>query len=595
MVVLWCMLTTACLAPSALAQGGWEMAYGDPDESESGKLRVTPVTMGCDQMPNYTQTDGYIAVGTDLDNGDVYVVRTDNAGARIWEKTYDITGNGDNDQGAAIAELADGSGFAITGRVYYTSGQASDAFILKIDCEGGVVWSNTYGAVQWQEWGNDIIEAQTGAAASGTNPGDLVVCGLSTANLNGTVSGLIFRVTSGGAMIWSRVYQPGVLTGGPSDVKDDELFALTELSRFGATTTGDIIAVGITIPPGGPSVGWSVRVNGNNGTIGFAPQGLGVYANTSVLHAVEELRNPNERDAFGRPNVLMGGEVVTAANGAGSYLVKLTGGDPCLVAGQAHIRPTGPNNPTLPITTLREIRFPTGTYTGSANQWEVAASAYRRDALGNEQAVLMTINSGTLTVAGIANQFGGTGQDRAWSVFPVDATGGRNFGFILCGETNTDWEGLGDPYDLYLIKTDGFGATGCEGSLGYLEFTPTGSSCPGVSTGSTMPDNSEASLDKDEDAPYQVCSTAAARPAISNPATIASYAVPGGGTFTLPLENERPAGQLHLYDVTGTLVKRIGGEGPKWSVTIDGTRLSPGVYFLGDRQGKQIARIQVLY
>ena len=207
----------------------------------------------------------------------------------------------------------------------------------------------------------------------------------------------------------------------------------------------------------------------------------------------------------------------------------------------------------------------------------------------------MTINSGTLTVAGIANQFGGTGQEHAWSVFPVAATGGRNFGFILCGETNTDWEGLGDPYDLYLIKTDGFGATGCEGSLDYTEATVTGSSCPGVSTGSTMPDNSEASLDKDEDAPYQVCSTAAARPAINAPTSIASYAVSGGGAFTLPLENERPTGQLHLYDVTGSLIERIEDEGSKWSVTIDGTRLSSGIYFLGDGQGKQIARIQVLY
>ena len=58
-------------------------------------------------------------------------------------------------------------------------------------------------------------------------------------------------------MIWSRVYQPGPLTGGPSDIKDDELFALTELSRFGGTTTGDnmikkrLAAVAVALGLGG--------------------------------------------------------------------------------------------------------------------------------------------------------------------------------------------------------------------------------------------------------------------------------------------------------------------------------------------------------
>jgi hypothetical protein len=263
----------------------WEYIYGSTTRLEDGKFRVIPVNGACASLDEFcitTYPNGYIAVGTsdpgaaDPQNGDVHVVRTDNNGARVWEYTYDITGANDIDQGWSIIECANGTGFVVTGQTYIIATGNTEAFLLKIDCAGRILWANTYGG-PLADGGRDLIEATTGNAMMGTAPGDLVVCGY-TNIAGGTQDGYIFRTTAGGALIWGGAYDymPGVPPGNM-----DFFYSLEEATPPAGVLTGDIIAVGYT-NFGGLGDALVTRVNGDNGFIGAAPQGAAIYGVATV-------------------------------------------------------------------------------------------------------------------------------------------------------------------------------------------------------------------------------------------------------------------------------------------------------------------------
>lgn len=74
---------------------------------------------------------------------DVYVVRTDASGARVWEYRYDIRGTHVNDTGYGIRQVDGQEKFIITGGTQLGEG-GSDMFLLEIDCNGAVNWSKVF-------------------------------------------------------------------------------------------------------------------------------------------------------------------------------------------------------------------------------------------------------------------------------------------------------------------------------------------------------------------------------------------------------------------------------------------------------------------
>jgi len=95
--------------------------------------------------------NGYVIVGssnsfTGDETFDVYIVKTDTAGATDWVKTY---GSSEDDFGSAIIRTSD-NGFAITG-VYnyypdYDLGYyVGDVYVIKTDAGGDTSWTRHYG------------------------------------------------------------------------------------------------------------------------------------------------------------------------------------------------------------------------------------------------------------------------------------------------------------------------------------------------------------------------------------------------------------------------------------------------------------------
>ena len=139
-VVLVCgvMALAMLMALPARAQR-FQYFYGGPNCVEAGRGGVTPSVNG-----------GYIAVGESFSPGncgpsDIYVVRTDNLGAHKWEYTYDIGGA---DSATSVIECANGDIVVVgVSATAFPSpcGPTRDAFLMRLDPCGGVIWLNTYG------------------------------------------------------------------------------------------------------------------------------------------------------------------------------------------------------------------------------------------------------------------------------------------------------------------------------------------------------------------------------------------------------------------------------------------------------------------
>ena len=280
-----------------------------------------------------------------------------------------------------------------------------------------------------------------------------------TANAGGR-DGYLFRARrAGGALVWDATYDRNNM---------DEWFnSLTEVNP-NFTPTGDIVAVGGRFVQTDMQ-GWVVRVNGDNGSIAAGLQGSAEYGlgggpgNDDEFFSVIQLQNPAETGVNGEQNVVIAGyaKIIDATNlGIENFVVKLSGGNPCQPISQVVI-----GDGVGPIVdrahTIRELPAAVG-----ANPAFDLIMTGITDANGNSDAHLLSLSPTTLAPTGVvANTYGGAGFDDGWSTFPVYNSNffGTREGFIVCGLTQST--PVGDPQDMYLIKTDPLGSSGCE--MGY--------------------------------------------------------------------------------------------------------------------------------
>lgn len=90
---------------------------------------------------------------------DIYLIKTDNNGNLIWEKTY---GGEYNDFGNAVIETTNGN-YIITGTIDILSEFTldQDVYLIKTDNNGNLLWEKTYGGSNVEE-GNSVINTNDG-------------------------------------------------------------------------------------------------------------------------------------------------------------------------------------------------------------------------------------------------------------------------------------------------------------------------------------------------------------------------------------------------------------------------------------------------
>lgn len=179
----------------------WKKHYGGIDDDKPYSMTISKD--GGYVIAGYTRSKN---IDLELKNGfeDFWVIKIDNIGNIIWEKTY---GGTSNERAHSIKETNEG-GFIIAGWSESNDQDVGDNYgeedywVIKLDSEGNLEWEQNYGG-----WSSDKAES-----IYQTNDGGYVVAGSSfsdnkdIAENNGGLDFWILKLDSLGYIDWERNY-----------------------------------------------------------------------------------------------------------------------------------------------------------------------------------------------------------------------------------------------------------------------------------------------------------------------------------------------------------------------------------------------------
>lgn len=217
--------------------GGWASDFWIVKLKSNGdtawtRLAGTPESDQANCMAA-TADGGFIVAGTTgsaSNSQDVYVMKLNSNGNKVWEKTYGGTGDDVTD---AVSVNADGSILLAvstendnTGDVPANHG-GHDAWIIKLTPNGDKVWSKLFG-------GDD---EEFAFSIKSTSDGGCIIAGYSNSSENGDIKGKtnggedmwVMKLNAAGDISWTSLF------GGSND---DEGFGLTISADGGYVITG---------------------------------------------------------------------------------------------------------------------------------------------------------------------------------------------------------------------------------------------------------------------------------------------------------------------------------------------------------------------
>ncbi|MFO7721925.1 MAG: hypothetical protein R6V49_01760 [Bacteroidales bacterium] len=122
----------------------WEKTYGDKGDEEANAIIQT-------------SDNGYAIVGYTTSKGkgkkDIFMVKTDSSGNQLWEGIY---GGSNHDIGNDIVQTYDGN-YAIVSSTKSIGSGNYDIWVLKVDTKGNRIWRKTEGG-RGADYGNSIAE-----------------------------------------------------------------------------------------------------------------------------------------------------------------------------------------------------------------------------------------------------------------------------------------------------------------------------------------------------------------------------------------------------------------------------------------------------
>jgi len=190
----------------------WQKTFGGSDFDYADA--ITPTKDGGFIVAGYTES---------IDNGesDVYLIKIDKNGNEIWQKTF---GGSDFDYADTITPTKDG-GFIVAGYTESSGNGEGDVYLIKIDKNGNKIWQKTFG-------GSDFDVAN---AITPTKDGGFIVAGDTKSFGNGEKDVYLIKIDKNGNKIWQKTF-------GGSDF--DEANAITPTKDGGFIVAGDTKSFG---------------------------------------------------------------------------------------------------------------------------------------------------------------------------------------------------------------------------------------------------------------------------------------------------------------------------------------------------------------
>jgi len=198
---------------------------------------------------------------------DYYIIKTDDEGNVIWEKTF---GGSNNDFAKSIIQTSDG-GYLVIGYSYSKDGDISnpvstdtncDIWVIKLSSSGIKQWEKSYGT-SGDDFANDVIP---------TNDNGYLICGNS-------YKAFLLKINQSGTEQWTKYYN--------TEISGNDAF-----NTIINTKDGNYIAAGYFSSDIGDYGGknpWIIKFDTNGDTI-WSNVYLGHY-NYDVINAVIELED----------------------------------------------------------------------------------------------------------------------------------------------------------------------------------------------------------------------------------------------------------------------------------------------------------------
>ena len=231
-----------------------------------------------------TEDGGFVAAGST--NGDAFIFKTDGDGNEVWTKIY---GGAANDEIFSIKQTSDG-GYIATGKNMSEGAGDYDIWLLKLDANGDMIWSQVYGGEKKDQ----------GFSVSVCSDGGYFIAGYteSFAQAEEDSDTYLVKTSSTGLVQWTKSY---------GNVADDGAKSGTQ------TTDGGFAAFGYKYVSGQELNFYLVKTN-QDGVVGTNSllndySSLNVYPNPAKNNAKIEFSNP-ENETYELIMTNMNGQVV---------------------------------------------------------------------------------------------------------------------------------------------------------------------------------------------------------------------------------------------------------------------------------------------
>jgi len=144
-------------------------------------------------------------------------VKTDANGNIQWAKTY----GGTSDEGAYSVQQTSDGGYIVAGYTESFGAGYADAFLIKTDANGNVIWAKTYGGTGYDK----------ASSVQQTSDGGYIVAGYTESFSAGYIDVFLVKTDANGNIMWAKTY-------GVTDI--DGAFSVQQ------TSDGGYIVAGIT-------------------------------------------------------------------------------------------------------------------------------------------------------------------------------------------------------------------------------------------------------------------------------------------------------------------------------------------------------------
>jgi hypothetical protein len=484
-----------------------------------------------------------------------------------------IIGGANNDVGYSIQSTADG-GYVIVGNTDSYGTGLKEVYLIKTNEGGDTIWTKTYGQMGSAD--------EVGLFVQQTSDGGYIISGYTDLN-DPTLETFILKTDSDGNVIWGTVF--GSLGGGHSVGKciretsngdfivtgykkgsfipGNVSVSLNKISANGIYLWGEVIlSVGI---------GLSINLTSDGGYIVTGHKELyGSGSSDVFLIKTDNLGNVLFAKSYGGVNDEKGTSVQQTSDGG--YIVTGTTESFGNTGKDIYLIKTDSIGNTLWTRTLGGVNDEDGT---SVHQtWDggyIICGSTNSFGAGNYDTYLIKTDSAGETVW--SRTFGSAGADYANS---VKQTADR--GFVLTGSKQEM------DSDVYIIKTDSVGISGCNESTPVTVNSLVNSSNVSITSNAISSNNTIINvvpLLGNGGVTTTICYLADIAEN-SDETYIEIFPNPSNGNFNIKIDKHLQDASIKIFDILGKLIysKQDIEINPDESIIIDLSGVNNGMFFL---------------